>query len=173
MSADAAEPQGAPADPAQLPPAWRGRVRFDERGLVPVVVQEARTRRVLMVAWADAAALRHSLETGWATYWSRSRRRQWVKGETSGHVQLIREIAADCDGDTLLYLVEQTGPACHTGAVSCFDTPGSALAYGPGGDGDLEDVDWYAGTADQVGGSLGGALTLGCAVHPSPRGGAG
>jgi|GEM_PF-1156943 len=134
----------APSDPSGLPPAWNARVRFDERGLVPVVVQEAHTRRVLMMAWADAAALANTLETGRATYWSRSRRRQWVKGETSGHVQRIREIAVDCDGDTVLYLVEQTGPACHTGAPSCFDTPGSALLCRESADGRVDDVEWYS-----------------------------
>jgi phosphoribosyl-AMP cyclohydrolase len=93
---------------------------FDERGLLPVVVQEAATRDVLMLAWADAEAGRATLTTGRATYWSRSRGEIWVKGETSGHVQHVESVAADCDGDTLLYTVRQTGPACHTGTTTCF-----------------------------------------------------
>ncbi|MFT3914397.1 MAG: phosphoribosyl-AMP cyclohydrolase [Anaeromyxobacteraceae bacterium] len=75
---------------------------------------------VLMVAWANAEALRMTVETGKATYWSRSRRALWVKGDTSGHFQAVRELALDCDGDTVLYRVAQTGPACHTGERSCF-----------------------------------------------------
>ena len=100
-----------------LPP-----LRYDERGLVPVVVQEVSTGRVLMLAWANAEALEHTVATAQATYWSRSRGERWVKGETSGHTQRVRRVAWDCDADAVLYLVEQTGPACHTGAQSCFDT---------------------------------------------------
>lgn len=96
-------------------------VRYDDRGLVPVVVQEASSHRVLMLAWMDSEALRRTLGTGRATYWSRSRRTHWVKGETSGHVQHVRELRLDCDGDTVLLLVDQTGPACHTGSPTCFD----------------------------------------------------
>ena len=96
-------------------------VRYDDRGLVPVVVQEAMTHQVLMLAWMDAEALRHTAETGWATYWSRSRKAHWVKGETSGNTQHVRELRVDCDGDTVLLVVDQTGPACHTGATTCFD----------------------------------------------------
>ncbi len=96
-------------------------LRFDERGLVPVVVQEATTRDVLMLAWMDAEAIHRTRTSGRATYWSRSRREYWVKGETSGHRQLVRELRADCDGDTLLLTVDQTGPACHTGTTTCFD----------------------------------------------------
>jgi phosphoribosyl-AMP cyclohydrolase len=134
---------GRPADPSHLPLRWRGRVCFDENGLVPVIAQEAHTHRVLMLAWADAAALAHTLETGRGTYWSRSRQRQWVKGETSGHTQRVRQVVVDCDGDAVLYLVEQTGVACHTGAPSCFDTPGSSLARLTGVAGRLDDVEWY------------------------------
>lgn len=96
-------------------------VRYDDRGLVPVVVQEATTRQVLMLAWMDAEALQCTLKTRRATYWSRSRQTQWVKGETSGHAQAVQELRLDCDGDTVLLVVEQTGPACHTGATTCFD----------------------------------------------------
>ena len=96
-------------------------LRRDDRGLVPVVAQDWRTRDVLMLAWMDDEALARTLATGRATYWSRSRGEYWVKGETSGHTQHVREVRLDCDGDTLLLLVEQRGPACHTGATTCFD----------------------------------------------------
>ena len=89
-------------------------------GLVPAVAQQWDTGEVLMVAWVDAAALAETLRSGLATYFSRSRGRLWTKGETSGHVQRIRSIAVDCDGDTVLYTVDQTGPACHTGTRTCF-----------------------------------------------------
>ncbi len=89
-------------------------------GLVPVVVQDAVSRAVLMQAYADREAVRLTLETGYAHYFSRSRGRLWKKGETSGHVQKITGVFVDCDGDCLLYIVEQTGPACHTGETSCF-----------------------------------------------------
>ena len=95
-------------------------VRFDDRGLVPVVVQQWDTGEVLMLAWMDTEALRRTRETGQATYWSRSRQEYWVKGETSGNLQDVREIRVDCDGDTLLLLVDQHGVACHTGARTCF-----------------------------------------------------
>ncbi len=91
-------------------------------GLVPVVVQDERTKDVLMLAYANEEALRLSFETGIAHYWSRSRSSLWKKGETSGHVQKIKKIDADCDRDTLLYLVEQIGVACHRGTWSCFDS---------------------------------------------------
>jgi phosphoribosyl-AMP cyclohydrolase len=95
-------------------------VRFDDRGLVPVVVQQWDTGEVLMLAWMDAEALRRTRDSGRATYWSRSRGEYWVKGETSGNAQEVREIRVDCDGDTLLLLVDQTGGACHTGSRTCF-----------------------------------------------------
>jgi len=90
-------------------------------GLVPAVVQQYDTGEVLMLAWMDDEALRRTLDTGRATYWSRSRAEYWVKGETSGNVQHVKSVALDCDGDTLLVRVDQTGPACHTGTHSCFD----------------------------------------------------
>jgi phosphoribosyl-AMP cyclohydrolase len=102
-----------------------GRVRFDDAGLVPAIAQDADSRQVLMMAWMDEAALRATLASHRATYFSRSRQRQWVKGETSGHVQTVRELRLDCDGDTLLLIVNQQGAACHTGAVSCFDVGGA------------------------------------------------
>jgi phosphoribosyl-ATP pyrophosphohydrolase/phosphoribosyl-AMP cyclohydrolase len=100
--------------------SWIDELKFDERGLLPVVAQDAGTGEVLMLAWADREALRLTRETGRAHYWSRSRRALWQKGETSGHVQRVVELRADCDGDAVLYRVEQTGPACHTGEASCF-----------------------------------------------------
>jgi phosphoribosyl-ATP pyrophosphohydrolase/phosphoribosyl-AMP cyclohydrolase len=101
---------------------WLSAVRFGADGLVPVVAQERRTGDVLMVAFADREALARTAETGHAHYFSRSRRSLWRKGETSGHVQRVAEIRLDCDGDTVLYRVEQEGPACHTGARTCFST---------------------------------------------------
>lgn len=89
-------------------------------GLIPVVAQDAATGDVLMVAYANGEAVKRTLETGYAHYWSRSRRELWKKGATSGHLQKVREILVDCDQDTLLYLIDQTGPACHTGERSCF-----------------------------------------------------
>lgn len=98
-------------------------VAWDERGLVPVVVQDRLTGEVRMVAWANDEALRHTKETGSATFWSRSRRELWVKGATSGHTMRVHDILVDCDGDTLLYLVDPAGPSCHTGTASCFFRP--------------------------------------------------
>ena len=100
---------------------WLDEVTFDDRGLVPVIAQDATTSRVLMVAWANREALAETLATGRAVYWSRARGRLWRKGEESGHVQQVREIRLDCDGDVVLYTVEQQGGvACHTGRASCF-----------------------------------------------------
>ena len=104
-----------------LPMTALDEVRWSADGLVCAVVQQHDSREVLMVAWMDRAALEATLTTGRGTYWSRSRRRQWVKGETSGHTQRVVEVRLDCDGDAVLVLVDQTGPACHTGTRSCFD----------------------------------------------------
>jgi len=98
-------------------------VRFGLDGLVPVIAQQWDTGVVLMLAWMDSEALRRTLATGRATYYSRSRQQYWVKGDTSGHRQRVREIALDCDGDAVLIKVDQHGPACHTGSLSCFDGP--------------------------------------------------
>ena len=95
-------------------------VRFDERGLVPAVVQQAGTGEVLMVAWMSAESLRLTLETGTTWFWSRSRSELWNKGATSGNVQRVRRVLVDCDADTLLVEVDSPGPACHTGHRSCF-----------------------------------------------------
>jgi phosphoribosyl-AMP cyclohydrolase / phosphoribosyl-ATP pyrophosphohydrolase len=97
-------------------------VRFGADGLVPVVTQESRSGDVLMVAFANRDALDRTLSTGLAHYFSRSRGTLWQKGETSGHVQRVTEVRLDCDGDAVLYRVEQTGPACHTGTRTCFST---------------------------------------------------
>ena len=94
---------------------------FDKgRGLIPAVVQDLRTREVLMVAYVNKTSLKKTLETGYAHYWSRSRKKLWKKGETSGHVQKVEKVLVDCDLDTILFLVHQTGNACHTGARTCF-----------------------------------------------------
>ncbi len=97
-------------------------LKFDAQGLIPAVVQEADTGDVLMVAWMDRAALAATLETGYTHFWSRSRAALWRKGETSGHVQHVQTLYADCDGDTLLVQVHQEGPACHTSSATCFFT---------------------------------------------------
>lgn len=89
-------------------------------GLIPVVVQDANTKEMLMLAYANKEALQKTLSTGFAHYWSRSRQQLWMKGETSGHTQKIKRVVADCDFDALLYVVEQKGPVCHTGKDTCF-----------------------------------------------------
>ena len=89
-------------------------------GLIPVVVQDAESKAMLMLAYANKEALEKTLKTGFAHYWSRSRGKLWMKGETSGHTQRIKRVVADCDYDALLYIVEQAGPVCHTGAETCF-----------------------------------------------------
>ena len=95
-------------------------LRFDDRGLLPAVVQDAENGEVLMVAWMNDEAVRRTLESGRTWFWSRSRKALWRKGDTSGHIQQVREVRYDCDADTLLVRVHQTGPACHTGQRSCF-----------------------------------------------------
>ncbi|HUU86829.1 MAG TPA: phosphoribosyl-AMP cyclohydrolase [Candidatus Glassbacteria bacterium] len=90
------------------------------KGLIPVVVQEFKSKDLLMLAYVNKEALKQTLETGYAHYWSRSRQKLWLKGETSGHTQKIKKIFVDCDYDSLLYLVVQKGPACHTNKLTCF-----------------------------------------------------
>ena len=103
------------------PQAWIEAIKWDARGLVPVIAQEAFTNRVLMFAWMNRESLALTLETGNAVYWSRSRNRLWRKGEESGHVQHVREIRIDCDEDVVLLKVDQAGGiACHTGRHNCF-----------------------------------------------------
>lgn len=101
-----------PFDPATL--------TFNEAGLIPVIAQDAGTKEVLMLAWMNAESIARTLETGRVTYWSRSRQAFWIKGETSGNVQELVDFRFDCDEDCLLVMVNQTGPACHTGRRDCF-----------------------------------------------------
>jgi len=110
-----------PLDPTGLDPAIASALKRNSEGLVPAVVQQHDTGEVLMLGWMDDEALARTLTTGRATYWSRSRQQYWVKGETSGHRQWVREVRLDCDGDTLLVKVDQEGPACHTGERTCFE----------------------------------------------------
>ncbi|PZF84389.1 phosphoribosyl-AMP cyclohydrolase [Jiangella anatolica] len=104
-----------------LDPTVAARLKLSPDGLLPAVVQQHDTGEVLMLAWMNAEALHRTLTTGRATYWSRSRSDYWVKGETSGHRQWVKEVRLDCDGDTVLLQVDQEGPACHTGTRTCFD----------------------------------------------------
>ena len=112
-----------------LPP-----LKYNADGLIPAIVQDAASRRVLMMAWMNVASLEATLRSGGMNYWSRSRQKFWLKGETSGHVQRVVRWAADCDADTLLFEVEQTGGACHTLYESCFYQPfkpdGTPVAIG-------------------------------------------
>ncbi len=112
----------APAESSTGPEteALLAELRFDSDGLVPAIAQQHDSGEVLMVAWMNEAAIRETLGTGRVCYWSRSRRQLWRKGESSGQVQELREFLVDCDGDTLLLKVDQTGVACHTGRRSCF-----------------------------------------------------
>jgi phosphoribosyl-AMP cyclohydrolase len=104
-----------------LEPELAQRLKRDGDGLVCAVVQQHDTREVLMVGWMDDEALHRTLTSGRVTFWSRSRREYWRKGDTSGNVQHVRGVALDCDGDALLVTVDQVGPACHTGTRTCFD----------------------------------------------------
>jgi phosphoribosyl-AMP cyclohydrolase len=105
-----------------LDPAIADRLKRTPDGLVCAVAQQSGTGEVLMVAWMNDEALHRTLTTRRATYWSRSRQEYWVKGETSGHAQRVHEVRLDCDGDTLLLVVDQVGAACHTGTRTCFDS---------------------------------------------------
>ena len=102
---------------------WIEQIKFNDDGLVPCIAQAYDTREVLMLAWMNRVALQQTLETGLCTYYSRSRQKIWVKGEESGHIQKVVSLSYDCDGDTILALVEQTGAACHTGNRTCFFRP--------------------------------------------------
>ena len=95
-------------------------IRYNDQGLVPVIAQDRATREVLMLAWADEEAIRRTLTEGRVTYFSRSRQEYWRKGDTSGNIQVASSLQVDCDGDVVLLQVDQTGPACHTGADTCF-----------------------------------------------------
>ena len=131
MSAPAFPEGAAPKAPGQhstrvevseLDPAIAARLKRTPDGLVCAVAQQRGTGEVLMVAWMDDEALHRTLTSGRATYWSRSREEYWVKGESSGNTQTVHEVRLDCDGDTILVVVDQQGPACHTGSRTCFDT---------------------------------------------------
>ena len=114
----------APAAPGStaLDPAVAERLKRDPQGLVPAIVQQHDSGEVLMLGWMDDEALHRTLTTRRTTFWSRSRAEYWVKGESSGHRQWVKEVRLDCDGDTLLVRVDQEGPACHTGTRTCFDS---------------------------------------------------
>lgn len=114
--------------PATLAPEVAARLKRDDQGLVAAVIQEESTGRVLMVGWMDDEALHRTLTSGRVTFWSRSRGEYWRKGDTSGNIQEVRGVELDCDGDALLVQVRQHGPACHTGAHSCFDAGGALSA---------------------------------------------
>ncbi|OMH24466.1 phosphoribosyl-AMP cyclohydrolase [Tersicoccus phoenicis] len=135
MDSTTPDPLRAPGTPTQnspaLDPAVAVRLKRDDAGLVAAVVQQHDTREVLMVGWMDDEALHRTLTTGRVTYWSRSRQEYWRKGDTSGHVQWVKSVALDCDGDALLVTVDQVGAACHTGTHTCFDGRGLAAVVGP------------------------------------------
>jgi phosphoribosyl-AMP cyclohydrolase len=117
---------------SELDPAIARRLKRNADGLIAAVVQQQGTGEVLMMGWMDDEALHRTLTTGQGTYWSRSRQEYWVKGETSGHTQRVVEVRLDCDGDTVLLTVDQTGPACHTGTRTCFDADVLLAAAGDG-----------------------------------------
>jgi phosphoribosyl-AMP cyclohydrolase len=125
----------AAATEESLDPGIAGLLKRDPAGLVTAVIQDELSREVLMVGWMDDDALHRTLTTGRTTFFSRSRGEHWVKGETSGHRQWVREVRLDCDGDTLLVTVLQEGAACHTGDRSCFDArPLPAVVSHPEGE---------------------------------------
>lgn len=99
------------------------KIKFDDKGLVPAIAQDVETKEVLMMAYMNEESIKMTIESGYATYFSRSRQELWKKGETSGHLQELKGFYYDCDGDTVLIKVKQTGPACHTGEYSCFHNP--------------------------------------------------
>lgn len=107
-----------------LDPRIKDRLKYDDKGLVCAVIQQYDTHKVLMVGYMDDEALRRTLTTGRVTFWSRSRQEYWRKGDTSGHVQYVKGLSLDCDGDAILVEVDQVGAACHTGKRSCFDEGG-------------------------------------------------
>jgi phosphoribosyl-AMP cyclohydrolase len=121
------------ATSAELDPEVAALLKRDAAGLVAAVVQQHDSGEVLMVGWMNDEALARTLSSGRVTFWSRSRQELWRKGDTSGNVQYVKQVALDCDGDALLVRVEQVGPACHTGARSCFDTHPLDAVTGPDG----------------------------------------
>ena len=115
------DPADRTPDPLSLDPKVAELLKRDQHGLVAAVVQQHDSREVLMVGWMDDEALRRTLTEGRVTFWSRSREEYWRKGDTSGHVQWVKGVRLDCDGDALLVIVDQVGAACHTGDRTCFD----------------------------------------------------
>lgn len=138
--APASSPSPAPAGqvpaalPETLPDDIAALLKRDAAGLVAAVVQQFDTGEVLMLGWMDDEALRRTLTTGRVTFWSRSRREYWRKGDTSGHVQFVQSVAVDCDGDALLVAVDQVGAACHTGTRTCFEGRGLPAVVGHRGE---------------------------------------
>ncbi len=116
--------------PSRLDPEIAARLKRDGSGLMAAIAQQYDTGEVLMIAWMDDEALHRTLTTGHCTYWSRSRQEYWVKGETSGHLQFVKSVALDCDGDAILVQVDQVGAACHTGDRTCFDADVLPAAVG-------------------------------------------
>lgn len=112
-----------------LPASIADRLKRDANGLVCAIIQDAHTRHVLMLGYMDDEALHRTLTEGRVTFWSRSRQEYWRKGDTSGHIQLVQHVHIDCDGDALLILVKQIGPACHTGTTTCFEAGGELPAH--------------------------------------------
>ena len=126
----------------QLDPAIAARLKKDSMGLVTAVIQQYDSRQVLMVGYMNEEALRRTLSTGRVTFWSRSRQEYWRKGDTSGHVQYVKGVSLDCDGDALLVEVDQVGAACHTGTRSCFEAGGPLPAVKGGlGQADIPGVE--------------------------------
>jgi phosphoribosyl-ATP pyrophosphohydrolase/phosphoribosyl-AMP cyclohydrolase len=105
-------------------------LKFDDKGLIPAIIQDWKTNEVLMMAYMNEASLKKTVQSGLTWFWSRSRQKFWQKGETSGHIQRVKDILYDCDQDTLLIKIEQTGPACHTGEQSCFFRSFADIAQG-------------------------------------------
>ncbi|HQY98147.1 MAG TPA: phosphoribosyl-AMP cyclohydrolase [Phycicoccus sp.] len=128
MPDQSARPESDASDESSpLPTDLAARLKRDEHGLVAAIIQQHDTGEVLMLGWMDDEALRRTLTQGRVTFWSRSRGEYWRKGDTSGHVQHVRSVAVDCDGDALLVRVDQVGAACHTGDRTCFDAGSLSL----------------------------------------------
>jgi phosphoribosyl-AMP cyclohydrolase len=119
-------------------------LKFNQDGLIPVIIQDAANGRVLMMAWMNRASLEKTIETGKTWFWSRSRQKYWMKGESSGHTQAVKDLAFDCDGDTLLIQVEQIGAACHEGYRSCF------FRSAKGRDGEIRVTEAQMETPEQI-----------------------
>ncbi len=133
-------PSDTPPTGSPLEPALAARLRRTADGLVCAVIQQHDTRELLMVGWMDDEALHRTLTSGRVTFWSRSRQEYWRKGDTSGHVQWVKSVALDCDGDALLIQVDQVGAACHTGERTCFDADRIPAVTGPTTDEQTEEL---------------------------------